>query len=101
MDSAKPLRHVSISLSAIWCHVGRMPDVPASEMPARRGWVMPAMGWSLGVLMIYMLSPGPVLAFWDDPPVEISAFYKPLETVYRSVPVVHDFYTWYFNLWGI
>jgi hypothetical protein len=78
-----------------------MPDASASETETRRSWALPAMGWGLGLLIAYALSPGPVLALWTNPPVGISAFYMPLESLYQSVPFVHDFYDWYFTLWGI
>jgi hypothetical protein len=78
-----------------------MPDAIASEMRSRRGWGMSVAVWALIALIAYALSPGPVMALWKDPPVLISAFYRPLETLYQSVPIIHDFYVWYFTLWGI
>ena len=78
-----------------------MPDEPPSETSARRGWAIPALGWMFAVLVVYALSPGPVLALWKDPPVGISAFYLPLEKLFQTVPCVHSFYEWYFKLWGL
>lgn len=78
-----------------------MPDEASSETPARRGWALPAMGWASAVLAVYVLSPGPVIALWKDPPVGISDFYLPLEKLYQAVPFVHAFYDWYFTFWGI
>ena len=78
-----------------------MPDASTSETETRRGWALSAMAWGLGLIIAYALSPGPVLALWKNPPVGISAFSMPLEAMYQSVPFVHDFYDWYFTLWGI
>ena len=78
-----------------------MPDNAASKTSSRRGWGLSVLVWSFVLIVLYVLSPGPVMALWEDPPVGISDFYAPLEAAYRSVPVVHAFYDWYFDLWGM
>jgi len=78
-----------------------MPEDAAAKPTLRRGWGMAVLIWSFFLFVLYALSPGPVIALWEDPPPEISDFYAPLEAVYGAVPLVHDFYDWYFTLWGI
>ena len=63
-------------------------------------------GWSLAVLVLYILSPGP-LENWtgiigeDFPPWSEFAFdiyYAPLEWLYDNVETVEQFYDWYMPL---
>ena len=86
----------------------RLPDVMSAQEPAndsaqdeRAG--MPLAGWVLVFLvLLYPLSVGPVVILSGGqltPTLE--AFYSPLEFLYDHVPVVHDFYEWYFGVWGI
>lgn len=95
------VQEVAVSLPIALCHLGGVPDTPAIELPTRLGRGGLALGWTFAVLVLYALSPGPVLALWADPPVGISAFYLPLEKLFQTVPIVHSFYEWYFKLWGV
>jgi hypothetical protein len=61
-------------------------------------------------LLLYALSPGPVIRifFWHRPngpsPAVKQVFqvaYYPLEMLYRNSDAVRAFYDWYFKLWGV
>ena len=86
----------------------RLPDAMSAQELAtdstqdeRSG--MPLVGWVLVLLvLLYPLSVGPVVILSGGqltPPLEV--FYSPLEFLYDHVPVVHEFYEWYFGVWGI
>jgi hypothetical protein len=68
-----------------------------------RGYGFPVATLSI-LLLLYILSPGPVVKFLIDPnkpsrPVEM--FFAPLDWAYNHVPGVEQFYDWYFEVWAI
>lgn len=59
--------------------------------------------WVAAILLAaYVLSPGPVIKLLGPrPPPFIVACYGPLAYLYDHVTAVHQFYDWYFHVWGI
>ena len=53
-------------------------------------------------LLLYALSPGPVVQFLPPSPHKgLETFYAPLILLYQEVPPVGAFYNWYLDLWDI
>jgi hypothetical protein len=58
----------------------------------------------LFLLVLYILSPGPVIwlcgraGYLDAPWIEIA--FAPLGWLYDTFPIVHQLYDWYFELFG-
>ena len=56
------------------------------------------------ILLLYVLSPGPVARLVDPqgkPPRAFEIAYAPLTWSCRHVPGVRQFYAWYFKVWGV
>jgi len=81
-----------------------MPEETPEKTPTRSSWGWFGV-WALVVLLVYVLSPGPVLLIISktgkDPLPVVTTVYAPLIALYEYVPVVQAFYDWYFRLLGL
>jgi hypothetical protein len=59
--------------------------------------------WPIGLMVVYVLSVGPVAKFYDGRavPPAFTTFYTPLAATYDAVPAFRAFIDWYAALWKI
>jgi len=81
-----------------------VPDGTPQKTPTRSSWGCFGV-WTLGILLLYVLSLGPVLLIINksgaDPLPVLTTVYAPLIALYEHVPAVQSFYDWYFHAWGL
>ena len=74
-----------------------LPVMDSESSKASRGRLITVL---VLVLLVYPLSPGPVLAWTDrSRPHRWMALYIPLNYAYQNVPAVRAFYDWYLPIW--
>ena len=82
-----------------------MEQLDAERIQERSGLgVIRIIGVSLFLVVLYVLSTGPVFKIWGNRrvPASIEAFYKPLEFAHDRSPVAKRFFDWYLgDLWRL
>jgi hypothetical protein len=83
--------------------MGGVEQVDGQQTEQQRGPGLIRFFWVfLLLLALYVGSVGPVMKYNNKrvTPV-IDAFYKPLEIIYKRLPVAKRFFDWYFHLWMV
>ena len=80
-------------------------DNAPSDSHRRGGWSGYVL-WPLLLLVLYLLSIGPVAKYYHDrkvntPPRAVFAFYSPITWAYTSVPGFNSWLEWYLKVWGV
>jgi hypothetical protein len=83
------------------CHLPAMAGAANHSAPAARR-TAPLAIWSVMILLVlYVLSPGPVVKMrWGKSPA-LAIIYAPLNYLHDHSRAVRDFYKWDFRLWGV